>query len=167
MFHNCEGQSHKTMSTDHNFWRERRAESDSNRGPSAYQPNALPLGQTGSLSLAGAATSIIFCRDETSIIFVATKQVSFLSRQNKYHFCRDKTRLLSRQKHTCRDKTYFFATNITLITLYWSDHDPSCQLTACPHDVMRPVPIGEHPSVPNITVTIRHPQLCAMSVLIC
>ena len=33
---------------DHNFWREKRAEADSNRGPSAYQPNALPLGQTGS-----------------------------------------------------------------------------------------------------------------------
>ena len=27
---------------------ERGAEADSNRGPSAYQPNALPLGQTGS-----------------------------------------------------------------------------------------------------------------------
>ena len=26
------------------FWRERRAEAASNRGPSAYQPNALPLG---------------------------------------------------------------------------------------------------------------------------
>ena len=50
MFHNCDGQSHKTVSTDHNFWRERRAEADSNRGPSAYQPNALPLGQTGSQS---------------------------------------------------------------------------------------------------------------------
>ena len=48
MFHNCDGQSHKTVSTDHNFWRERRAEADFNRGPSAYQPNALPLGQTGS-----------------------------------------------------------------------------------------------------------------------
>ena len=48
MFHDCEGQSYKTVSTDHNFWRERRAEADSNRGPSAYQPNALPLGQTGS-----------------------------------------------------------------------------------------------------------------------
>ena len=48
MFHNCEGQSHKTVSTDHNFWRERRAEADSNRGPFAYQPNASPLGQTGS-----------------------------------------------------------------------------------------------------------------------
>ena len=32
----------------YNFWRERRAEADSNRGPSAYQPNSLPLGQTGS-----------------------------------------------------------------------------------------------------------------------
>ena len=29
--------------------RERRAEAVSNRGPSAYQPNALPLGQTGSV----------------------------------------------------------------------------------------------------------------------
>ena len=28
---------------------ERRAKAVSNRGPSAYQPNALPLGQTGSL----------------------------------------------------------------------------------------------------------------------
>ena len=32
------------------FLRERRAEADSNRCPSAYQPNALPLGQTGSLN---------------------------------------------------------------------------------------------------------------------
>ena len=40
--------SHKTVSTDHNFWRERRAEADSNRGPSAYQSNTLPLGQTDS-----------------------------------------------------------------------------------------------------------------------
>ena len=30
--------------------RERRAEADSNRGSSAYQPKALPLGQTGSLT---------------------------------------------------------------------------------------------------------------------
>ena len=29
------------------FRRERRAEAVSNRGPSAYKPNALPLGQTG------------------------------------------------------------------------------------------------------------------------
>ena len=46
MFHNCEGQSHKTVSTDHNFWRGRRAEADLNGGPSAYQLNALPLGLT-------------------------------------------------------------------------------------------------------------------------
>ena len=38
MFHNCEGQSQKTVSTDHNFRRESRAKADSNRGPSAYQP---------------------------------------------------------------------------------------------------------------------------------
>ena len=44
-----DGQSHKTVSTNHNlFWRERRAEVVSNRGPSAYQPSALPLGQTSS-----------------------------------------------------------------------------------------------------------------------
>ena len=43
------GQSHKTVSTNHNlFSRKRRAEAVLNRGPSAYQPNALPLGQTGS-----------------------------------------------------------------------------------------------------------------------
>ena len=34
----------RLVSADHSIWRE-----DSNRGPSAYQPNALPLGQTGSL----------------------------------------------------------------------------------------------------------------------
>ena len=38
---NCEGQSHKIMSTDHTFGRKRRVEADLNRGPSAYQ-----LGQT-------------------------------------------------------------------------------------------------------------------------
>ena len=39
------------VSTNHNlFWRERRAEAVLNQGqgPSAYQPNTLPLGQTGS-----------------------------------------------------------------------------------------------------------------------
>ena len=44
-----DGQSHKTVSTNHNLFEEKkRAESVSNRGPSAYQPNVLPLGQTGS-----------------------------------------------------------------------------------------------------------------------
>ena len=38
----------KSRDSVHNFLRERRAETDWNRGPSAYQPNALPLGQTGS-----------------------------------------------------------------------------------------------------------------------
>ena len=42
-FHNCEGQSHKTVSTNHNLWWERRADADFNRRPSAYQPNDLPL----------------------------------------------------------------------------------------------------------------------------
>ena len=42
IFINCEEQSHKTVTTDHKLWRERRAEGESNRGPSV-----LPLGQTG------------------------------------------------------------------------------------------------------------------------
>ena len=43
------GKRHKTVSTDHNlFLRERRAEAESSRGPSAYQPKALPLGHNGS-----------------------------------------------------------------------------------------------------------------------
>ena len=56
-----DGQSHKTVSTNHNLSEEKgepkryRTEVDScieprsNRGPSAYHPNALPLGQTGLL----------------------------------------------------------------------------------------------------------------------
>ena len=42
-----DGQSHKTVHKPQPFLRERRAKAVSNRGPSAYQPNALPLGQTG------------------------------------------------------------------------------------------------------------------------
>ena len=46
-----DGQSRKTVSTNHNLFeeKERSAEAVSNRGPSAYQPTALPLGQTGCL----------------------------------------------------------------------------------------------------------------------
>ena len=58
MFRNCDGQSHETVSTDHNFSRGRRAEADSNRGSSAYQPNALPLGQAGSRLCAFITTLI-------------------------------------------------------------------------------------------------------------
>ena len=58
MFHNCEGQSHKTESTDH-YLNERRAEADLNWGPSAYQPTALPLGQTGSQASSGVDPVII------------------------------------------------------------------------------------------------------------
>ena len=35
----------KTVSTDHNFWREGRAKAEPRRGPSAYQPNAFPQGK--------------------------------------------------------------------------------------------------------------------------
>ena len=37
------------LSTNHNFWKEGRAEEESNQSSSAYQPNALLLGRTGSL----------------------------------------------------------------------------------------------------------------------
>ena len=46
MFHNCEGQSHKTVSTDPTTFEAEKGEPKQIR--SAYQPNALPLGQTGS-----------------------------------------------------------------------------------------------------------------------
>ena len=39
-----------------------RAEAVSNRGPSAYQPNALPLGQTGSLALPTPLSSLYLAR---------------------------------------------------------------------------------------------------------
>ena len=48
-----DGQSHRTVSTNHNLFEEKgsRAEAVSNRGPSAHQLNGLPLGQTDSLTL--------------------------------------------------------------------------------------------------------------------
>ena len=54
------GQSHRTVSTNHNLF-EGKGEPKrvSNRGPSAYQPNALPLGQTGSRSEAGTGADLI------------------------------------------------------------------------------------------------------------
>ena len=70
MFHYCEGQSHKTVSTNHNFWRERRAEAVSNRGPSVYQPTTLPLGQTGSL-----VESTLFCNFQT--VFIVSHRLNF------------------------------------------------------------------------------------------
>ena len=45
------------MSTDHNFWREGRAEAESNQRFSAYL--ALPLGQAGSHTFATPDTVII------------------------------------------------------------------------------------------------------------
>ena len=76
MFHNGEGQSHKTVSTDHNFLRERRTEADSNRSPSAYQPNALPLGQTGSPLRMYQSINILFyvCSHRGDIRQKQTKQ---------------------------------------------------------------------------------------------
>ena len=57
------------MYKDHNFWRERRAEADSNGGPSAYPPNVLPLGQTGSLTELRAAVALWSIQDDTEFQF--------------------------------------------------------------------------------------------------
>ena len=45
-----DGQSHRSVSTNHNLFEEKGEPKryQSNRDPSAYQPNALSLGQTGS-----------------------------------------------------------------------------------------------------------------------
>ena len=53
-----DGQSHKTVSTNHNrFGKKMRAEAVLNRGPSAYQHNALPIGQTGSRRFVALSTT--------------------------------------------------------------------------------------------------------------
>ena len=41
------GQGHKTVSINHNFFQRKESRCGSNRGPTAYQPSALPLDQTG------------------------------------------------------------------------------------------------------------------------
>ena len=51
-----DGQSQDSV---HKPQREMRAEMVSNRGPSAYQPNALPLGQTGSHRLVRTLAQVI------------------------------------------------------------------------------------------------------------
>ena len=51
------------------FWRERRAEAVSNRGPSAYQPNALPLGQTGSRA---ACARVLLYIDSFSLLLISS-----------------------------------------------------------------------------------------------
>ena len=72
------------------------------------------------LSLAGAATSIIFVARNTS--FVATKVCLTNICLDKHNFvlllrqtrvCTNKTRLLSRQKYACLDKS-FVATNTVM-----------------------------------------------------
>ena len=53
----------------HNFWRERRAEAESNWGPSAYQPNTLPLAQISSLK----------CKQYFIVNFVKSRESKCLS----------------------------------------------------------------------------------------
>ena len=56
-----DGQSHMTVSANHNLFEEKgEPEVVSNRGPSAYQPNALPLGQTGLHSVSIQMILVLF-----------------------------------------------------------------------------------------------------------
>ncbi len=71
------GQSHRTVSTSHNLFEEKgEPKRVSNRGPSAYQPNALPLGQTGSPMLGVCtATYTLLCeklRKYSTLVFGRT-----------------------------------------------------------------------------------------------
>ena len=50
IFINCVRQNDKTVFINHSYWRERWEKEDSNLGPSANQPSALPLGQCSSHS---------------------------------------------------------------------------------------------------------------------
>ena len=65
--------SHKTVFTDHNFSRERRAEADSNRGPSAYRPEALSIDQTSSHSdsVINDRVTVTACRLVCLFVFVS------------------------------------------------------------------------------------------------
>lgn len=49
-FVNSEGQSHKMVSTNHNFWKERTVKAESDQSPSVYQPSTFPQGQTSWLN---------------------------------------------------------------------------------------------------------------------
>ena len=74
MFHNCEGQSHTTVSTEHNIWRERRAKADLNWSPSAYQPDALPLYHTGSQVFLTSPVDFILPRATGQVYFYTPGQ---------------------------------------------------------------------------------------------
>ena len=68
-----DGQSHKIVSASHILFEEKGEPklAVSNRGPSAYQPNALPLGQTGSLTaqLTYTNLNVIFAGSACGIFF--------------------------------------------------------------------------------------------------
>ena len=65
------------------FWSERTAEANSNRCPSAYQPNALPLGQTGSHH-SGFDTCVRLIRSPTTVFFPRRQQANGAGEQTGY-----------------------------------------------------------------------------------
>ena len=72
-----DGQSHKTVSTNHNLFEE-KGEPKRNRTevlPAASQPNALPLGQTGSLQTERAVRYFFFIQARARSCFYAASCV--------------------------------------------------------------------------------------------
>ena len=90
MFHNCEGQSHETASADHNLWNERRAEADSNRGPSADQPtprpNQLTLSRTEIAPKFHTASALCKTFEQFEYEDYAGSMASKRARKHRAHF---------------------------------------------------------------------------------
>ena len=83
------------------FWRKRRAEAESNRGPSAYQHNALPLGPAGSRIPSNDQLSASPCSGSLS----AGREVVKTSQDSTFSFQSTKNKTLSvwttvQQHHT-------------------------------------------------------------------
>ena len=114
-------------------------------------------GHARTLSLAGAATSIIFVAQKVYMCrqkFICVTKNLYLSRQTRA--CRDKTRLVSRQKYPCRDKTFvatkdkylswqkcFVATNYMLVaTKVFSLHKRKWYLWQLPPMIAPSLPDG-------------------------
>ena len=62
------GQSPKTVSINHNFLKRKETRSGPNRGPSAYQYSALPLGHTGP-RLYTVTLGLMFTRGQPSVSY--------------------------------------------------------------------------------------------------
>ena len=90
-----DGHSHKTVSTNHNLFEEKVELVQSNWGPSTYQPNAIPLGQT--ISEIYIYIKLWICLQNLNLILIRQKcasQASNISIFNCNH-CIDPAKRLS------------------------------------------------------------------------